>query len=332
MAVALVLAKPVATFTAGFASKMLHTALANPQGKLLGVPPKLVVLTAAAIATPLLIAVCAAVVLVGMIQTRGVIALKRIMPNLQRFSLHSMRQSLVSSARLFAMFRAAVTAVMVGGFAVYRIKQYATDLANCAGQLRAVSVVVGEVTWLIARDVVLVLFTLAAVDLVVSRHAWFKRLKMTRAEVKRDHQEADGNAQLKSARKQAHLDLLNSARVRAVRDATVLVVNPVHLANALRYQYGRDDSPVLIAHGKGELARQMVRAARAYGVPIAQDIPVAQALSELTEGDPIPAGLYEAVAEILRDLIDQQDLTSTTEPTAPSNTASSPATPAPSSP
>lgn len=323
MAVALVLFKPMAAFTSTLVTQMLHTALADPQGKLLGVPPKLVALTATAIVAPLLAAVCAAALLVGMIQTRGVIALKRVTPSLQRFSLHSMRQSLVSSARLFAMLRAAVTAVVVGYFAVHRIEQYAPDLANCAGQLRATSAVAGEVTWLVARDVVLVLFTLAAVDFVVSHRTWFKRLKMTRAEVKRDHQEADGNAQLKSARKQAHQDLLNSARVRAVRDATVLVVNPVHLANALRYEHGRDDAPVLLAHGKGELARQMVRAARTHGVPIAEDIPVAQALSELTEGDPIPAGMYEAVAEILRDLIDQQAQTSATNPATPSSAPNS---------
>jgi FlhB-like protein len=88
-----------------------------------------------------------------------------------------------------------------------------------------------------------------------------------------------------------------------MREATVVVINPTHLANALRYVEGEDAAPRVVAAGEGELARRIVEAARAYGIPCIQDVPVARALAELEVGDEIPEALYEAVAEILREVM-----------------------------
>jgi type III secretion system FlhB-like substrate exporter len=49
----------------------------------------------------------------------------------------------------------------------------------------------------------------------------------------------------------------------------------------------------------------MIEAARAFGVPVVRDVPVAQALQDLEVGDEIPEALYEAIAEILRDAWEQ---------------------------
>jgi flagellar biosynthesis protein FlhB len=90
--------------------------------------------------------------------------------------------------------------------------------------------------------------------------------------------------------------------VNAVKQATVVVINPTHLASALRYVEEEDAAPKLVAQGEGELARYIVEAARAYGIPCIRDVPVARALRELEIGDEIPEVLYEAVAEILREV------------------------------
>ncbi len=125
---------------------------------------------------------------------------------------------------------------------------------------------------------------------------------MTKSEVKREHRESEGDPQLKAARHRAHKDMLSAATINAVRDATVVIVNPEHLATALRYVEGEDDAPTVIASADGELAQRIQEAARAYGIPIVRDVPVARALSELEVGDTIPEALYEAVAEILREI------------------------------
>jgi flagellar biosynthesis protein FlhB len=101
--------------------------------------------------------------------------------------------------------------------------------------------------------------------------------------------------------------MLASATIANVKTATVVVVNPTHLACALRYEEKKEDgedgdeAPVVVATGQGDLARKIVEAAHQYGVPVVRDVPLARALVELEVGDQIPEVLYEAVAEILRD-------------------------------
>ncbi len=86
-----------------------------------------------------------------------------------------------------------------------------------------------------------------------------------------------------------------------VRDADVLVVNPTHLAVALKYDAeGELDAPEVVAKGQRDLARRMIRVAEAEGVPVMRDMPLARALFELEVGVEIPERLYEAVAVILR--------------------------------
>jgi type III secretion system FlhB-like substrate exporter len=75
------------------------------------------------------------------------------------------------------------------------------------------------------------------------------------------------------------------------------------LATALRYNESEGDvAPVVVSAGEGELAARIEEAARAYGIPIVRDEPLARALAELEVGSEIPEALYETMAEILREL------------------------------
>jgi type III secretion protein U len=120
--------------------------------------------------------------------------------------------------------------------------------------------------------------------------------------VKREYKESEGDPQIKQARERAHHEMLAAAAVANVKNATVVVVNPTHLATALRYdEHEGDAAPVVVANGEGDLAARIVAAAHDYGVPVVRDVPLARALAELQIGDAIPEALYETVAEILRD-------------------------------
>jgi type III secretion system FlhB-like substrate exporter len=74
-------------------------------------------------------------------------------------------------------------------------------------------------------------------------------------------------------------------------------------AIALRYdETAGDEAPVVVSSGEGDLARRIEEAARVYGVTVVRDVPLATALAELSIGDSIPEALYEAIAEILREV------------------------------
>jgi flagellar biosynthesis protein FlhB len=83
----------------------------------------------------------------------------------------------------------------------------------------------------------------------------------------------------------------------------VVVVNPTHLAVALRHERGGPDAPRVLAKGRGRGAARIRSAARRAGVPVVEDVALARALFRLAEvGDEIPEELYDAAALVLARL------------------------------
>jgi flagellar biosynthesis protein FlhB len=302
LAVAVALAPSAIGAVATRATELLRGVLQSSQPPMAALSPSQWLRETVQLSAPILIAVACAVAFAGMVQTRGLLAPARLSPSLARMSALALFRSLFSPQRAFAVMRSLGAACAVAFLVARRLRDHMPDLARSAGRLSIVSLVSGELAKAVARDVVLVMLALAAVDLVVTHRGWWMRLRMTRGQVQREQRESEGDPHIKAARERAYQELIASATVHAVKDATVVIINPTRLASALRYRDGEDDAPVLIANGEGELARRIVEAARMYGIPVVQDIPVAQALAQLRSGDSIPPSLYEAVAAILQEL------------------------------
>jgi flagellar biosynthesis protein FlhB len=257
--------------------------------------------------TPVLAAVAATSALSTIVQTGALFAPARLTPDLSKLDPIAGLRSLVSGTRLWSVARALVAALAVGWLAWHALGRHAVDLSRTVGHGVSAAAVAGFAARRLARDAALVGIAFAIVDLIVVRRALHTKLKMTKAEVKREHRETEGDPQIKAARHRAHRDMLAAATINAVKDATVVIVNPEHLATALRYVEGEDDAPKVVATADGELAQRIQEAARAYGIPIIRDVPVARALAELEVGDTIPEALYEAVAEILREIWEAEE-------------------------
>ena len=85
-----------------------------------------------------------------------------------------------------------------------------------------------------------------------------------------------------------------------VREADVLLVNPTHVAVALRYAAGETDAPEVVAKGRALLAERIRKIATEHRIPIVSDPPLARALyRSVPVGAQIPAALFRAVAEVL---------------------------------
>ncbi len=74
-------------------------------------------------------------------------------------------------------------------------------------------------------------------------------------------------------------------------------------AVALRYNPSQDEAPVLVAKGKEDIAREIIRLAKENNIPIVENEPLVNALIKLDLYEQIPPHLYEAVAEILAYVI-----------------------------
>jgi flagellar biosynthetic protein FlhB len=141
---------------------------------------------------------------------------------------------------------------------------------------------------------------IGVLDYLWQRHRHRQSLRMTREEVKRERKEVEGDPLHKAERQRLHREALEQRRVGDVREADFVVVNPDHVAVAVRYDRGGPSAPVVVAKGERLLAERIKEIAREAGVPIFRDVALARSLRDVEEGAPIPETLYDAVAEILR--------------------------------
>ena len=140
---------------------------------------------------------------------------------------------------------------------------------------------------------------LGGADYFLQRKLYMKKLMMTKDEVKREHKQEEGDPQIRARRRLIHREILTQNIVESIPRATVLVVNPTHLAVALRYDEKTMQAPEVTAKGQDQLAEKMVKLARDHGIPVVRNIPLAHSLYRLDLDTQIPEGLYDAVAEIL---------------------------------
>ena len=70
-------------------------------------------------------------------------------------------------------------------------------------------------------------------------------------------------------------------------------------AAALGYLPGNDQAPRVVASGRGEIARSIMRIAKENGVPFYNDEELVDSLLKLRLDAEVPMQLYEAIAHVL---------------------------------
>jgi len=141
-----------------------------------------------------------------------------------------------------------------------------------------------------------------ALDWLLERHAHTKGLMMSRDELKQEHKESEGDPHHKAKRKAAHRSLLNGTVARGVQKANVVILNPTHIAVALRYNPKEAAAPTLVAKGVDDEAAKIRWLSRRFKVPMVRDIPLARALVRYDVGEEIPEELYQAAAAVLKQV------------------------------
>ncbi|HZN92688.1 MAG TPA: EscU/YscU/HrcU family type III secretion system export apparatus switch protein [Myxococcales bacterium] len=145
---------------------------------------------------------------------------------------------------------------------------------------------------------------LAVLDFALARRRHGRELMMTREEVKNEHKQSEGDPHHKHQRKAMHRQLAAGGPERGVRAATAVVVNPTHVAVALRYRPEECDAPYLVARGLEADALALRREAERLRIPVVRDVPLARSLVQFDVGMEIPEELYEAAAAVLAAALD----------------------------
>lgn len=228
------------------------------------------------------------------------VAPSRLVPDLSRLNPGTALRRIFSPQGLVDLARTVlkIAVVLVIGWWVARAA-FPAVVALHAARPGDVGTVLGELLRSFALRAGTALALLAAADYALQRRRWMKGLMMTREEVRQEYKEQEGDPILRSQRRALHQELATQQIAAEVRLASAVVVNPTHLAVALRYDKEKMTAPRVTAKGGGALAKKMLAVARKHEVPVVRDVPLAQALFGVEMGRYVPRELYEVVAEVL---------------------------------
>ena len=157
-------------------------------------------------------------------------------------------------------------------------------------------------------NIILVMFALSIVDYVFQKRDFKKNLRMTKQEVMDEFKEMEGNPEIKSFRASKQRQISMSRMMSSIKESTVVVTNPTHIAVVLRYDSKLDKAPIVTAKGEDYLAEKIKEVARINKIPIMENRELARAMYRKVEiGDQVPVDLYKAVAEILAVVYQMQE-------------------------
>jgi flagellar biosynthetic protein FlhB len=137
-------------------------------------------------------------------------------------------------------------------------------------------------------------------DLIYRKWKYIQDLKMTKQEVKDERTSSEGAPEIKKRIRSEQFKRAVQRMLQNVPKANVVLVNPTHVAVALRYDPDTMAAPIVVAKGGDHLCEKIKEIARAYGVPIIRRPAIARELYATVEVEhPIPDKLFVVVAEVL---------------------------------
>jgi flagellar biosynthetic protein FlhB len=144
------------------------------------------------------------------------------------------------------------------------------------------------------------LFVVAALDFAYQKFKYRKSLMMTKAEVKQEHKQKEGDPLIKARIRSMQREMSRKRMMADVPKADVIVTNPTHYAVALRYDAEKMAAPKVVAKGADLVAQRIKEIARQNNIPMVENVPLARTLHKSVKvGGTVPKALYQAVAEVL---------------------------------
>ncbi|GIE27946.1 flagellar biosynthesis protein FlhB [Actinoplanes italicus] len=228
------------------------------------------------------------------------VATKLFIPKFSRLNPFSGFKRMFGPQALWEGFKALFKTIVLG-VVLYLTMQDIVPVLMTAGQLPLASLlgVVNDAAIQLIRAAAVAGIVMAAADYFVVRRRTQKQLRMSKEEVKQEHKNTEGDPLIKAQIRAKQHAMARNRQMADVPTADVVVVNPVHVAVALRYEPEKG-APRIVAKGKGPMAAKIRELATENRIPMVQDIALARALNQNCEvGQEIPAEFYAAVAKVL---------------------------------
>ncbi len=242
------------------------------------------------------VAILASVLLGGM-----VLSAKALEPNFERMNPLKGFKRMFSAQTLVELVKTISKALVIGIVGVLVITSYRDEMLALMHATPSEALTYGmSLVALCCALIIAGLILIVIIDAPWQIYSHFKKLRMSRQDVKQEHKESEGDPHVKGRIRQQQRAMARRRMMSEVPHADVVVTNPTHYAVALRYQEGKGGAPVVVAKGAGLIAAQIRQIATDNKVPLLSAPPLARALYHNVELErEIPVELYSAVAEVL---------------------------------
>jgi flagellar biosynthetic protein FlhB len=180
---------------------------------------------------------------------------------------------------------------IIGGLTYGVIKDVVGDpIFHSSVDLVKIAAFMADSAFKIVTRVGMALVVLASADYGYQYWQAGKDLMMTKEEVKEEMKNSDGNPQVKMAQKRKRRAMSKRKMLAEVPKADVVLVNPTHIAVALRYDRKTMKAPTIVAKGIRMNAQKIREIAEAHQVPVVQNISLARLMFKYGRvGGEIPA-------------------------------------------
>lgn len=251
---------------------------------------------------PLFLAPMAAVI-VALIAQQGItFSGEKIQPKLSRLSLLGNAKKKFGAGGFVEFGKAVAKLIAVSAALTVYLTQ---DLDRMIGAATAEAGVLGGI---MLQSLVVLLSTtcviacsIAAVDMVWQRFDFLKRNRMTFQELRDETKQSEGDPYMKSQRRSRAQAIATNRMLLDVPKADVVIVNPTHVAVALKWSRSKGSAPVCVAKGVDEIALRIREVAATASIPLHSDPPTARTLNATVEiGREILPEQYRAVAAAIR--------------------------------
>ncbi|PPT92339.1 EscU/YscU/HrcU family type III secretion system export apparatus switch protein [Xanthomonas theicola] len=251
------------------------------------------------LALPLILAIVAGPLCVGLLQTRFNLSFKKLEPKLDTLNPVNGTKRIFSARTLTDLVKMLVKAVAIGAVLWKGVESLMPLLLGTAYlPLLDIAQIGWNVLIRLFGVTCVVLLVVGGVDLGLQYWLFVRDHRMSKDEVKREHKDVEGNPEMKGQRKQFAHELLFADPRERLSKAKALVVNPTHYAAAIAYvqEFG---VPQVVAKGEDAGALALREAALAQGLPIIANPPLARALYKVELDAAIPEELFSVVAAVL---------------------------------
>lgn len=278
----------------------LPEVIANPDPAVAMVILKQALMSAAWAVLPLSMTMMAVGIAAAGAQGGIRVATKLFIPKFSRLNPLPGIKKMLGPQSLWEGTKALVKTGVLAGVLYMSMKDIVPMLMTAGGlQLASLLAIINNSVLSLIRAASVAGIVMAAADYFVVRRRTNKQLKMTKEEVKQENKNAEGDPHLKGHIRAKQMAMARNRQMADVPTADVVLVNPTHVAVALRYEPEKG-APQVIAKGSGAIAAKIRELATENRIPMVQDVALARALEKSVEvGMEIPAEFFGAVAKVL---------------------------------